>query len=124
MFQFDKQQTLLSKLFLWLALLSVALVYVAPLISQSLAPPTHHSTMMTHDSHHQDNADSDLEHSWCEYCKLLAHLSWHSTSIHQFDAPDLKNSSSVLASYSVVFKRWMLSHIIPRAPPQAFSLKN
>lgn len=117
------------KLFVFSALLSVALLYTAPIVSQ---------WVMTHDaglpsqtqaqhSHMQASAeqsgmqavrdDNSLLHHWCGYCKLLSHLSWYSQSDASLSVADAVNTLHILFPYAVNVNRWVLDHLQSRAPP-------
>lgn len=62
-----------------LALLTIAFIYIAPLVSfyqsgylHSSSVPISHS-QHTHHQHHSH--DASLEQNWCDYCAFWAHLS-------------------------------------------------
>ena len=117
------------KLFVFSALLSVALLYTAPIVSQWVM--THdaglHSQIQAQHSHMHASAeqsgmpsvrdDNSLLHHWCGYCKLLSHLSWYGLSAASLSVANAVNTIHIVFPYAVNVNRWVLEHLQPRAPP-------
>jgi hypothetical protein len=104
----------------WLGLFAMLMVYIAPLVSQSLLMPkvhqpvdhAHHSMQTMH-----HDAGLSLHHAWCGYCKLLYHLS----SI-DFDVPQLTPRRAVVlwvtvSCLSLVRRFHCCKTPFARAPP-------
>ncbi|WP_168796993.1 MULTISPECIES: DUF2946 domain-containing protein [unclassified Vibrio] len=117
------------KLFVFSALLSVALLYTAPIVSQwvmthdaGLPSQTQAQHSHMHASAEQSGMqavrdDNSLLHHWCGYCKLLSHLSWYSQSDASLSVADAVNTLHILFPYAVNVNRWVLDHLQSRAPP-------
>ncbi|MDW6093385.1 DUF2946 domain-containing protein [Vibrio rhizosphaerae] len=70
-----------QRLVAWLGLFAMLMIYMAPLVSQTMMMDRtthHHQQMAAHHVTHAPTGHQDahaLHHAWCGYCSLLLHMS-------------------------------------------------
>ncbi|WP_200807698.1 DUF2946 domain-containing protein [Vibrio mangrovi] len=105
----------------WLGLFAMLMIYVAPLVSQSMMSGAGHHSQMSH--HHSaspakpNHQTLSLHHEWCGYCSLLLHI-----SAIEFESLKLTGYRVVLAWVTttiqpLLFQSGDYRTQLPRAPP-------